>query len=135
MKSISSPVSVNVKRNILGSLVGFVAVNAIAGGYYGLAGAKNIPVEWLQGSPFKDYFIPGLFLLGVIGGLNLVATITVFANVSAARIIVYISAIIMLLWIIVQVAIIGFVSWMQPATVIIAIAILFLNHKLYSSLH
>lgn len=135
MKTLSRPVPFKTYQIILGCLVVFVAINAFAGGYYGMAGAENVPVEWLEGSPFKNYFIPGLFLLGVIGGLNLVATITVFANVSAARMVVYFSAVIMLLWIIVQIAIIGFVSWMQPATVLIALAILFLNRKLYSLPH
>ncbi|NLB82118.1 MAG: hypothetical protein GX800_11050 [Clostridiaceae bacterium] len=32
-----------------------------------MAGAKGVPGEWLKGSPFSDYFIPGLFLFIVIG--------------------------------------------------------------------
>jgi hypothetical protein len=39
-------------RYILGAVLGFAALNAFAGGYYGLTGAKGIPKEWLRGSPF-----------------------------------------------------------------------------------
>ena len=34
-----------------------------------MAGAENVPVEWLQGSPFHSYFIPGLFLFLTVGGI------------------------------------------------------------------
>jgi hypothetical protein len=51
-----------VIRYTLGILLLVVTVNALGGGYYGMAGAKNIPLELLKGSPFRNYFIPGLFL-------------------------------------------------------------------------
>jgi hypothetical protein len=47
-------------RRALGVLLAFGAINAFAGGYYGLSGAKGVPVEWPDGSPFGSYFIPVL---------------------------------------------------------------------------
>jgi hypothetical protein len=41
--------SQNKIRWILGLLLAFVALNAFAGGYYGMSGARNVPTEWLQG--------------------------------------------------------------------------------------
>src|SRR4051812_27480018 len=49
-------------RWILGSLLLLVALNAFGGGYYGMAGAPNVPTEWLEGSPFTSYFLPSLIL-------------------------------------------------------------------------
>jgi len=39
----------------LGVLLLFVAINAFGGGYYGMAGAKDVPTEWLKGSPFRNH--------------------------------------------------------------------------------
>jgi hypothetical protein len=41
-------------RRALGVLLAFGAINAFAGGYYGVSGAKSVPVEWLDGSPFAN---------------------------------------------------------------------------------
>jgi len=118
--------SSNLIRNTLGVLLAFVALNAFGGGYYGMSGAADVPREWLQGSPFKDYFIPGLFLFLVIGGSFLYAAIAVFAQMRRARFFAFAAAIIVLVWLAVQVMIIGYVSWMQPVTTIAAIIVLVL---------
>jgi hypothetical protein len=94
----------------------FVMLNAFGGGYYGLAGAKDIPMSWLDGSPFRSFFVPSLFLFVVIGGGMLVATIV---WVRRSRLAPWVSlgmGVLLMLWIIVQVSIIGYVSWMQPAS-------------------
>jgi len=123
----------NLVRYTLGSLLIFLAVNAFGGGYYALAGAKDIPTEWLKGSPFSDYFIPGLFLFLLIGGSALLAGLAVFRGHRLARKAAFFCGITVLLWIIVQVSIIGYVSWMQPATTIAAVAILLLAWQLSNS--
>jgi hypothetical protein len=71
-------------RCSLGALLAFGAVNAFGGGYYGLSGAEGIPTEWLHGSPFRDYFVPSLILLIVVGGSFVVASVAVFAGLRIA---------------------------------------------------
>jgi peptidoglycan/LPS O-acetylase OafA/YrhL len=119
-----------VIRYPLGALLAFGALNAFGGGYYGLSGAKDIPREWLEGSPFPDYFIPSLILFSVVGGSLLVAAISVFWRWGMARLLALGAGAIVLGWIAVQVAIIGYVSWMQPTTAIAAVAILALASRL-----
>ena len=54
----------------------FVGLWAIIGGVGLMTGAipfLRMPVEYLQGSPFSDYTIPGLLLLLVVGGSFLFA--------------------------------------------------------------
>ena len=58
----------------------FGALNAFAGGYYGMAGAKDVPLEWLEGTPFSSYFIPSLILFIVVGGALLAAALVVFTR-------------------------------------------------------
>ncbi len=118
--------SQNHLRYVLGTILAFIALNAFGGGYYGISGASGVPKEWLQGSPFKDYLIPSLFLFVVIGGSFLFASIAVFRRAHSARLAATGAAILVLVWLVVQVAIIGYVSWMQPATTIAAIIVLIL---------
>lgn len=89
---------------------------------------KDIPVEWLQGSPFSDYIFPGLFL--GIGGVALIASILEFKQYRLVRKIAFICGVIILLWIGIQVSIIGSVSRMQPTTALTDVLILFLALKL-----
>lgn len=117
-------------RYTVGALLAFGALNAFGGGYYGLTGAKEIPKEWLEGSPFTDYFIPSLVLFFVVGGSFLVTAVAVFARWRSARLLTLATGAIVLGWIGIQVAIIGYVSWMQPATAIVAAVILALSSLL-----
>lgn len=116
-------------RIILGILEGFLALNAFGGGWYGMSGAEDVPLELLEGSPFRNYFLPGLFLFVAVGGSMLLASIAVFARWRAARAFSYAAVAIVLAWLAVQVAIIGYVSWMQPVTAVIALMILLLARK------
>ena len=60
-------------------LTGFIALTAIGGGIALLTGAggQRFPLEWLEGSPFLDYTIPALLLVGVVGGSSLLACLTI----------------------------------------------------------
>lgn len=116
----------NPVRYILGSLLAFSALNAFGGGYYGMSGAEGVPLELLDGSPFKNYFIPSLVLFVVVGGSFLFAAIAVFARLPYARLAAYGAVAVVFTWLAVQLAIIGYVSWMQPVTAITGVVILLL---------
>ncbi|MDP2238444.1 MAG: hypothetical protein Q8J88_18600, partial [Bacteroidales bacterium] len=60
----------------------------------------------------------------------LISSVAVFKHHPAARRVSFLCGIIILIWIAVQVAIIGYVSWMQPATTIASLIILFLTYLL-----
>jgi len=113
-------------RYILGALLGFGALNAIGGGFYGLSGAEGVPIAWLNGSPFADYFIPSLILLVIVGGSFLIASIAVLAGRRISRTAALAAGAILLAWIAVQVAVIGYVSWMQPATAAAGVVVIVL---------
>ena len=91
-----------------------------------MAGARGVPTEWLAGTPFSDYTVPSLILFVIVGGSFLVATVAVFGRARIARASASAAGAIVLVWIAVQVAIIGYVSWMQPATAIGGLLILLL---------
>lgn len=120
-------------RFSLGILLVLLALNAFAGGYYGIAGAENIPVEWLEGSPFRSYFMPSLILFICVGGSAFIAAFAVFRQHRYARRAAFTCGLITLIWLASQMAIIGYVSWMQPTTALVAFIILFLTSQLPDS--
>jgi hypothetical protein len=115
---------------VLGALLLLLAVNAFGGGFYGLSGAKDVPAAWLQGSPFDSYFIPGLILIIFVGGSALLAAVLIFLKHPFARKAAMGCGIIVLGWILVQLIIIGYVSWLQPVIAIAGICILLLTGKI-----
>jgi len=129
----TSPAHASLVRYMLGTLLAFGALNAIAGGYYGLSGAEGVPIAWLDGSPFADYFVPSLILLVVVGGSFLVASVAVLARRRIARTAAFAAGAVVLVWIAVQLAIIGYVSWMQPVTAMAGAVIIFLAWLLPSA--
>src|SRR5687768_13830790 len=65
--SARRPVPLPLRASLV-ALLALVGVNALAGGYYAVSGAPGVPVEWLRGTPFQSYLIPGLILFCVVGG-------------------------------------------------------------------
>ena len=113
-------------RISLGLLLAVVSLNAFAGGYLGISGAKGIPVEWLNGSPFESYLIPGIILFVIVGGSFLFAAVVVLRKYSYGKIISIAASIILFIWLAVEIYIIGYVSWMQPATAVAGLLVLIL---------
>ena len=122
-----------VTRFSLGILLVILAINAFGGGFYGMSGAPDVPVEWIENTPFTSYFIPSLILFVVVGGASLFAGILVFRKSLYARLASFFAGMITIIWISVQVAMIGYVSWMQPTTVAVAAVILVLTWLLPSN--
>jgi hypothetical protein len=120
-------------RHLLGALLVFGALNAFGGGYYGLSGAEGIPTEWLRGSPFSDFVVPSLILIGVVGVAFLIAAVAVFRAWRRDRFFALGAGAIVLSWLAAETAIIGYVSWMQPITAIAAVVILALAWRLPSA--
>jgi hypothetical protein len=113
-------------RWALGGVLAFCALNAFVGGLFGMAGAVGVPLDWLRGTPFRDYSVPSVILFLVVGGSLLLAAIAVMARLRA-RAFAFGAGVILLAWIAVQVTLIGYVSWMQPVTALTGAWILILT--------
>jgi hypothetical protein len=95
-----------------------VAVNAVGGAIWGLAGAENVPRGWLEGTPFDSYVVPSLILLVAIGGGMGAAALALFVRHRLAAELAVAAGLILIGWITVQVLMIvpnGGFSWLQPA--------------------
>jgi len=104
-------------------LLVLIAFNAWGGGYYGLSGAVGVPTAWLEGTPFQSYFWPSLILLLVVGGTMAGAALSVARGQPQAFWWSTMAAVVLLGWIATQLAMIGYVSWLQPAMVVAALLI------------
>ena len=119
------------RRLLIGSAV-FMAFWAAAGMLYALGGAENVDRAWLDGSPFRDYVVPGLILGIGVGGSQVLAAVSLWRSAPAAPLVFRAAGAILLIWIAVQVAIIGFVSALQPIVFAYGLAQLWLASRIES---
>lgn len=103
------------RRALLVALQAFIGVGALFGGYGLLADAEGLGMEeeWLDGSPFPDYRIPGLFLLLVIGGGMLASAVLALLGSPYARLAALAMGATLALWLVVETVIVGFQAWEQ----------------------
>lgn len=75
--------------------------------------ALGMEADYLDGSPFPDFRFPGLFLAVVIGGTNIVSGLALFRRHPSAPYVSLMTGLLLVVWIAVQTAIIGFRHWSQ----------------------
>lgn len=109
----------------------FVALGAFAGGAALIASpdgsSLGLPLSLLKGTPFRDYYLPGLILLIANGALPTLAALATLVKVSWASKIHILSGTVLIGWIAVQVLLIGYVSFLQPAMAIVGAIIVLLG--------
>ena len=98
-------------------LITFIIIQAISGlaGGIGLisdpSGASlRIPQEWLTNSPFKDYLIPGIILFTVLGIFPAIVSIGLWKAKYWGWLGSLLLGFALLIWIIVEIIIIGYQS-------------------------
>jgi len=106
---------------VFGALDVAVGVSAIGGASYALSGAKEWPVEWLAGTPFRSYRVPGLILGGVHAPLDIAAGVALVRGSRNATPLALASAAVQVGWIVVQWRIIGRRSFLQPLMGVIGV--------------
>jgi hypothetical protein len=94
----------------------FLGVGALAGGW-GLtadpSGANlGFSTEWLSGSPFPDFLIPGLFLLLALGVAPLAAAVGLWRGARWAWRAALLISVALIAWIVVETMVIGY--WSDP---------------------
>jgi len=122
----------------LGVLQAFIGVTAVMGGF-GLVldptGTKsNVSLEWLSNSPFPDYFVPGLVLLTVIGGGNVLASIVTFLQSRYAGSLAIGLGSLLILYMITEVGFVGLRNLLQPLYFVLGVIAVILGMKLSKSI-
>ena len=73
----------------------------------------EMPVEWMEGTPFSNYFIPGLILFLVIGGGSIASAIAAIRKITNYPLLIMLTGVALVIWIIVQIAMIRMLHWLQ----------------------
>ena len=84
--------------NGLGSVVGGIAV---------MREMLPFPEVWLQGTPFRSYFLPGLILCVAVGGSHLAGAFVVFSRGAQARTASVFAGLVLTGWMIGEIKLIG----------------------------
>lgn len=101
----------------LGSLQAFISLGALVGGFMLVkdpsGSALGVPLSLLEGSPFSDFLIPGIFLLAVNGVGSMIGAGLSFTRGRYTQEIAIVLGAILVAWIVIQVIIIRSFSWMH----------------------
>lgn len=111
-------------------LDGVTAINALAGAWYAFGGSPGVPTEWLDGKPFDDYVLPGLILGSVVAGTQAAAGIALVRRWPRAKVLSRVASGVLVAWIVTQLAMIGYVSPLQPIVLTWALTTLGLTELL-----
>lgn len=101
-------------RTIIGIEI-FVGIWAIVGGIGLLTGSIGISEDYLDGTFFDSYLIPGLILMVIVAGALFWAATMMWKRLRWAPEASLGASFTLLIWIVVQLAMLGYISWMQPA--------------------
>jgi hypothetical protein len=88
-------------------LTGFMALTTLAGGIGLMANLMGMSTDLLQGSIFKNYFLPGLALFLIAGGSAVLATILLIRKSKFALLSAMAAGIIMMFFEFVEALVIG----------------------------
>lgn len=111
-----------LKHTIIG-LELFGGFWTVAGGIGLLTGSIGLSEDYLEGSIFDSYVIPALILMFVVGGALLGAASLMWRHHRLAPEASLVAAATLLGWIVVQLAIVGYISWMQPTVFAFAVVL------------
>jgi hypothetical protein len=91
----------------------------------------NMPLIWLQHSPFFDYRIPGILLLTVIGIGSVVAALVVsFRGAHSGRF-SQVTGLALIIWIVVQMIMLRTMMPIQIGFLLLGVAITWLGERLH----
>ncbi len=109
----------------LGALQAFIGLGALGGGFMLVrdpsGSGLELPMSLLEGSPFPDFLIPGMFLLAVNGVGSMIGAGLSFTRRRYAQEIAIVLGAILVAWIVIQIVIISSFHWMHVLYFILGI--------------
>ena len=114
---------------LAGILLAFNGMSALYGGLnllvYPNGNSLQLPLDYLQHSPFENYFIPGLVLFILNGLSSLFVCVTILLDSKRYAVLILMQGCILAGWIFVQSIITDFSSYLQLVFAITALLLIF----------
>ena len=121
-------------KTVLFVLVSFLAVTALLSGIMLISNPDgkimNLSVSLLEGTPFKDFTIPGVLLALLVGGTNLLAVFFNLKRQAGRYNWALAGGIFITGWIIGQLILIGASHWLQAFYLVIGILVILISYQL-----
>lgn len=121
---------------LLGYLQIFIGMGALTGGIPLIlspnGSSSGMNVDILQNTPFDSFLIPGILLMSVNGIGSLVGSYFSLKFKQIAGHAGIILGLALMIWIIVQMYLLGNISWLQPILLVIGITELALGISVYN---
>ena len=121
-------------KSLLFILLSFLALTAILSGLFMISKPNgeiiNLPLNLLDGTPFKDFLIPGILLTTVVGGVNLIAAVFNFQRHNKRYNWAIAGGIVVTGWIVMQMTLIYAAHWLHFLYLGIGILIILLAYQL-----
>jgi hypothetical protein len=118
------------------ALLLFVGIAAVAGGLGVILDPSGeslgVSVDLLIGSPFKNFLIPGIVLFTVVGLTSLLVSFLTFKQHLLSGGATIVQGFIMIIWIVLQVYWIGWLTPLQLTFLLIGFAEIILGYVLHS---
>lgn len=115
-------------------LTAFITLTALPGGMLLMmepgGGSIGLTVQLLSNTPFHDFFIPGLVLALIVGGSSLVSLFLVMNESPLSYKVAMLSGIILVVWILAELAFIPYYHWLQGFYLAIGVLVALTSYQL-----
>lgn len=118
-------------RGVLAVLNLVVAISGTGGGIYLIVFPDGLPKAWFENPVFSSTLIPGILLLLVVSGSAWVATLGLLRRRPLASVVSLTAGVILVVWIVVQIALIGLSSFLQPLFFVVGLIVTVLSWLLW----
>ncbi|MCS5716553.1 hypothetical protein N1027_00195 [Herbiconiux sp. CPCC 205763] len=116
-------ISDTLTRRVLVGILLFGAISSFGGAVVAIFfGGGGVPADYLEGSAFTSFLMPGLVLGVIVGGTQLAGAVTLLLRPRAGIVVTAIAGFGMIIWIFVEIAVIREYSWLQTAYFAVGIA-------------
>jgi len=101
----------------------FVGANAVYGGIGLMVNGMGMPMDWLVGTPFESWLLPGVFLLLIIAVPMVAAAVAELVRSPWAYLVSLAAGLLQIGWIVGQVGILQRYFFLQPLLLAAGIAV------------
>lgn len=115
-------------------LIFFITLSALPSGILLImqpdGSSLGLSMNLLEGTPFRDFFIPGLALALIVGGCNLVSLFLVMTSSPNAYKFTLTVGVVLVLWIVAELMLMPYYHWLQGLYLAIGILVVLTSYQL-----